>query len=139
MSIRINPIANEETTSAKIIFDHFIRKAKFVSKIDLLKGYYQIPLTDNAKLISAFITPEGLYQYTVLPFGLCNAAATFQRLMNKLISGISGTGVYIDDIICYSDNWEEHMVVLRKVFERLRQAQMTVNLVKSEIGLAQLT
>jgi len=115
-----------------------VGKSRFVTKIDLLKGYYQVPLTEQAKLISAFITPDGLYQYTVMPFGLTNAPATFQRLMNKIISGIKGTGVYIDDVVVHTDDWDEHVATLRMVFERIRQAQLTVNLVKSEIGHGRL-
>ncbi|XP_066959143.1 uncharacterized protein [Macrobrachium rosenbergii] len=113
-----------------------IGQAKFVSKIDLLKGYYQIPLDENAKLLSAFITPFGLYQYTVLPFGLMNAPATFQRVMDQLLGSIEGVGVYLDDIVIYSNTWEEHLKILRKVFKKLREAGLTINLQKSEFGKA---
>lgn len=63
-----------------------VGSAKFVSKFDLLKGYWQVPLSPHAQEISAFITPSGLYSYTVMPFGLRNAPATFQRL----IGGVGG-------------------------------------------------
>jgi len=59
-----------------------VRSAKFVSKFDLLKGYWQVPLSARAHEIAAFTTPTGLYSYTMMPFGLRNAPATFQRLMN---------------------------------------------------------
>lgn len=61
--------------------------AKFVSKFDLLKGYWQVPLSKRARDIAAFITPSGLYSYTVMPFGLRNAPANFQWLMNKVVVG----------------------------------------------------
>ena len=67
-----------------------IGNAKFVTKIDLLKGYYQVELSDNAKEISALITPFGLYEYTVMPFGMCNAPSTFQRIINQIIEGLEG-------------------------------------------------
>ena len=65
-----------------------IGQAKYVTKFDLLKGFWQIPLTDRAKEISAFVTPDGLYQYKVMPFGMKNSPATFQRLINMIISGL---------------------------------------------------
>ena len=65
-----------------------IGNAKFVSKLDLLKGYWQVPLTARAKEISTFATPDGLYQYKVMPFGMKNAPATFQRLINTVITGL---------------------------------------------------
>src|SRR4029434_996346 len=71
--------------------------ARFVSKFDLLKGYYQVKLTPRAQEVSAFITPSGLFSYRVMSFGLRNAPATFQRLMNRVISGLEGCGVYLDD------------------------------------------
>ena len=82
--------------------------AKFVSKFDLLKGYRQVPLSVRAQEIAAFITP-GLYSYTVMPFGLRNAPATFQRLMNRVVAGLEGCAVYLDDLIIYSDTWHSHL------------------------------
>ena len=62
-----------------------VGQANFITKIDLLKGYYQIPLSENAKQLTAFVTHDGLFQFSVLPFGLCNAPSTFQRLMNLFL------------------------------------------------------
>ncbi len=80
-----------------------VGSAQFVSKIDLLKGYRQVPLSQRAREISAFITPFGLFSYTVMSFGLRNAPATFQRLMTMVVSGLEGCTVYLDDIVVYSD------------------------------------
>ena len=82
--------------------------AKFVSKFDLLKGYWQVPLTPRAREISAFITPSGLFSYTVMGFGLRNAPATFQRLMNMVVNRLEGCAVYLDDVVIYSNTWEDH-------------------------------
>ncbi|XP_006813838.1 uncharacterized protein LOC100371911 [Saccoglossus kowalevskii] len=65
-----------------------VGKAKYISKVDLLKGYWQVPLTNKAKEISAFVTPDGLFHCKVLPFGMKNAPATFQRLMDRVIQGV---------------------------------------------------
>ena len=111
-----------------------IGKAKYVSKFYLLKGYWQIPLTPRAKEISAFATPRGFYQYTVMPFGMKNAPATFQRLVNSLISDLDGCEAYIDDIVVYSEEWDVHVQRIRALFDRLAAAKMTVNLTKSEFG-----
>lgn len=82
-----------------------VGKAKYVTKFDLLKGFWQVPLTDHAKEISAFATPEGLYQYKVMPFGMKNSPATFQRLINKVIADFEDCEAYIDDVIIYSETW----------------------------------
>ena len=65
----------------------------------MLKGYWQVPLTQRAHEISMFVTPSGLYQYKVMPFGMKNAPATFQRMVNKLVRDIDGCEGYIDDVI----------------------------------------
>ena len=70
-----------------------------MSKFDLLKGFEQIPLTVKAKEISALVTSDGLFQSKVMPFGMKNSPATFQRLVNKVISGLDGVGAYGDDAI----------------------------------------
>jgi len=109
-----------------------IGNSKFVSKFDLLKGYWQVPLTDRAKEISAFCTPDALFQYRVMPFGMKNAPATFQRMVNQLVADIEGCEAYVDDLIVYSQSWEQHIGQLRHLFAKLSEAKLTVNLVKSE-------
>lgn len=69
-----------------------------------------------------------------MPFGLSNAPATFQRLMNKVVGGLEGCAVYLDDIVIYSDEWEEHLERVRALFDRLLWAQLTVNLAKCEFA-----
>lgn len=108
--------------------------ASFVSKLDLLKGYWQVPLTPRAQEITLFITPSGLYSYSVMSFGLRNAPATFQRLMNKVVFGLEGCAVYLDDVIVFSDTWEQHLVHLRALLTRLAEACLTVNLAKCEFA-----
>ena len=113
--------------------------AKFVTKLDLLKGYWQVPLTERASNISAFVTPDGLYQYTVMPFGLRNAPATFQRLMRTVLSGVKDCEVYLDDVVVFSDTWADHIHTLREVFEKLLGANLTVNVAKCEFARATVT
>ena len=83
-----------------------VGSSQYVSKFDLLKGYWQVPLTPRAREISAFVTPAGFYQYRVMPFGMKNAPATFQRMIHQVIDGLEGCEGYIDDIIVFSDTWE---------------------------------
>ena len=116
-----------------------IGKAKYVTKFDLLKGFWQIPLTDNAKEVSAFVTPDGLFRYKVMPFGMKNSPATIQRLINSLIAGMDGIGAYIDDVIIYSDFWENHIGTIKEFFGRLTEYSLTINLVKSEFCHGTLT
>ena len=113
-----------------------IGSSKYVTKFDLLKGFWQVPLTDRAKEISAFATPDGLFQYKVMPFGMKNAPATFQRMINKVIAGLEGCQGYIDDVIVYGDTWEQHLTRVRSFLTRLKVAKLTVNLVKSDFGCA---
>ena len=115
-----------------------IGQATYVTKLDMLKGYYQIKLSEKARKISAFVTPDGLFEYVVMPFGMKCAPATFQRLINSIISGMDGVQAYLDDSVIYSASWEKHLAKLRKLLERLRSAQLTVNLVKSDFAKAQL-
>ena len=113
-----------------------IGNAKFVSTFDMLKGYWQVPLTQRAREISAFVTPSGLYQYKVMPFGMKNAPATFQRMVNKLVRDIDGCEGYIDDVVIFSDNWSDHIRQIERFFQIMREAKLTINLMKSEFGKA---
>lgn len=116
-----------------------VGSARYISKLDLLKGYWQVPLSKRAREISPFITPSGLFTYTVMSFGLRYAPAIFQRLMNLVVSGLEGCTVYLDDVVIFSDTWEEHVVRIRNLFDRLREARLTVNLAKCEFAKATAT
>lgn len=116
-----------------------VGQAQFVTKIDLQKGYYQVALTEASKDISAFVTPDGLFQYTCMPFGLSNAPATFQRVMNFVIRQLEGTFVYLDDLLVVSNSWEVHLTRLSSLLQRLEEAGFTINLPKSNFGQATVT
>ena len=81
-----------------------------MSKYDLLKGYWQVPLTERSKQITAFVTPGGLYQWKVLTFGLKNAPSAFTRLMNKVLQGLEDCIIFIDDVAIASPNWDDQDV-----------------------------
>lgn len=75
-------------------------KAKFISTLDLTRGYWQVPLEKTARHKTAFSTPFGLYRFNVMPFGLQGAPATFQRLMDRVVQGLQDfTDAYLDDVI----------------------------------------
>ncbi len=76
--------------------------ARYISKLDLLKGYWQVPLTPRASDISAFVTPDNFLQYSVMAFGMRNAPATFQRLLNIVLAGVPQCNAYLDDLVVYS-------------------------------------
>ena len=92
--------------------------------LDLLSGYWQVEVEEADREKTAFCTPEGLYQFRVMPFGLCNAPASFQRLMDLVLSGLQWSQclVYLDDIIVLGRSFEEHIQNLNVVFQRLQEA-----------------
>ena len=103
-----------------------ISPAKYITTLDLAKGYWQIPLSPESKEKTAFVTPFGLYEFEVMPFGLHNAPATFQRMMDHVLQGCeSFAGAYLDDVI-FSLSWEEHLKHLAEVLSRLHEAGLTV-------------
>ena len=99
---------------------------KYISKLDLTKGYWQIPLTKNAKQYTAFQTPLRLLQFKVLPFSLVTAQASCSKLMRKLLKGMSNIDNFVDDIIIFTSTWEHHMQVFEELLKRLRDANLTV-------------
>ena len=137
---KLNAITKTDSYPLPRIDDRIDRVgySRYVSKLDLSKGYWQVPLTEKAKQVSAFVAPNGLYQYRVMPFDMKNATATFQRLINFLTSDLEGCEGYINDIVVYSDTWKQHVQRLRALPERLAQAQLTVNLLKNDFGHAQV-
>ena len=111
-----------------------IGAAKVISTLDLAKGYWQIPMSPSSREKTAFATPFGLFEFDVMPFGLHNAPATFQRLMNHILLDCqSFARAYIDDIVIFSQSWEEHVRHLSEVFKRLA-ANLRVKLEKCPFG-----
>ncbi|KAI2646195.1 Transposon Ty3-I Gag-Pol polyprotein [Labeo rohita] len=113
--------------------------AKYITKLDLLKGYWQVPLTERASEISAFVTPDSFLQYTRMAFGLRNAPATFQRLMSLVLGDVPNCNIYLDDVVIFSSTWDEHLLSLYEVFRRLSAASLTLNLKKCEFAKASVT
>ena len=100
-------------------------KSKFFLKIDLSKGYWQIPLVEEDIFKTAFVTLDGTYEFLQMPFGMKNSGATFVRGMREVLSGMSGVESYIDDLIVFSSNWETHLRTLEELFKRLSKANLT--------------
>ena len=79
--------------------------AKYVTKLDMIKDYWQGPLTLHASKNSAFVTPDHFLQYTVMTFRMCNARATFQRLINTLLTGLTNYNAYLDNLIIHISSY----------------------------------
>ena len=107
--------------------------------LDLKDGFYQIPLHPKDKPKTAMQTPFGLYVYNRMPFGLRNAPPTFQRFMNEVLKKLDNVIVYIDDIIIFSNSYEEHITHLHQVFERLEYHELIVNFKKSHFFKTEVT
>ncbi len=109
-----------------------MRGKKYFSIIDLKSGYYQIPLSQRARELCTMITQLGTFQFHVIPFGLKNAPAYFQKMMNEILEGSIGSHVfvYIDDIVIFSNTFEDHMQDLRKVLEKLKANNLKANINK---------
>ena len=100
---------------------------RWFSTLDLKSGYWQVPIQERDKEITAFRASGGqLFEFNQVPFGLCNAPATFYRLMDHVPAGLHGEIClfYLDDIIVFVVTWEEQLERLCQVFERLRHAKM---------------
>jgi hypothetical protein len=106
--------------------------AKYFSTLDLMSGYWQVLMDPMDREKTAFITRYGIYEFNVMPFGLCNVSATFQRLMNYIYKGIAYKYVivYLDDTNIFSKTFNNHLKHLREVFTRIRKAGLKLNLEK---------
>ena len=121
------------------LLDHLHGSDTF-SVLDLLSGYHQIRIHSDDVPKTAFRTSEGLFEWTVMSFGLTNAPATFQRLMNEVFREYLGKFVliYLDDIMIHSDGPEEHMRHLKLVLQKLREHRLYAKLSKCFFGLKEI-
>ncbi|KAL0406000.1 UNVERIFIED_CONTAM: Transposon Tf2-12 polyprotein [Sesamum latifolium] len=105
--------------------------------MDGSSGYNQIRMAPADKELTAFRTPKGIYCYKVMPFGLKNAGATYQRAIQRIFDDMLHKNVecYVDDSVVKSKKREDHLYDLRKVFERLRRYQLKMNPSKCAFGV----
>lgn len=114
---------------------------KYLSAIDLKDAFWQVPLEETSKEKTAFTVPgRGLFQFTVMPFGLHNAPQTQCRLMDKVL-GVDlqpYVFVYLDDILIATDSFEKHIEILKEVASRLKMANLSVNIDKSKFCVSEI-
>ena len=103
--------------------------AQWFSTLDLRSGYWQVEVDPRDREKTAFSTPRGLFQFRVMPFGLCNAPSTFQRLMELVLAGLSWEVclAYLDDVVVFGRTWEEHLQRLKMVLMRLKEAHLKLH------------
>ena len=112
--------------------------AQWFTTLDLASGYWQVEMNSDDVEKTAFVTPFGLYEFLVMPFGLSYVPATFQRLMNRVLQEFLGdfVAVYLDDVIIFTKGtFEQHMDHLRQVFEALRMTNLKIKLKKCHFCL----
>jgi hypothetical protein len=113
----------------------------FFSTIDLKSGFFQVPLTEDSKAKTAFITHKGLHQFNCLPFGVRNAPAHFSRVLDYVLGGMKYTKCvsFIDDLNVFASDWDTHLSNLRELFERLQKFNLQMNPVKCFFGYMSCT
>ena len=133
---KLNHITKKDSYPLPRIDDTFdmLHGKKFFTTLDLASGYWQIELEESAKEKTAFIVENNLYEFNRMSFGLCNAPATFQRLMNYVLRDVLGKSalVYLDDVIIFSESYEQHLMDIRKVFSLLQRANLKLKLKKCQ-------
>ena len=114
--------------------------ARYFSKLDLRSGYHQILVNPTDRYKTAFRTHQGLYEWLVMPFGLCNAPATFQSLMNKVFQHQlrKSVLVFFDDILVFSPTWQTHLSHLEEVLQLLLQHRLYAKLSKCQFDLQEI-
>lgn len=113
----------------------YLGNSKYFSTLDMYSGFWQVPISEDSKQYTAFQTQgHGLWEFNYMSFGLCNAPATFQALADRVFRDMKWKEIliYMDDIIIFSKTIEEHLSKLRKVFQRLRNAGLTLKPSKCE-------
>ena len=117
-----------------------LHQAKYFTSLDAASGYWQIPVAEEDQPKTAFTCTEGLFEFSVMPFGLCNAPATYQRAMQQVLSPMlwKYALVYIDDVLVYSSTFEEHVRHVRAVLQVIRKAGFLLKAKKLQVGFTEI-
>lgn len=108
---------------------------RYFSVFDLPKAYWQVEIEESSRKYLAFITPDGLFEWTRMPFGAAGAPATQQRMMDKLLAGLKWVCAlaYLDDVVIYSDTFEQHLAHLETFFMRCEKGVLQLQPIKSKL------
>jgi len=109
------------------------------SKLDANSGFWQIPLVDESKLLTTFITPYGRFCFNKLPFGISSVPEIFQRRMNEVLHGLPGVLCHVDDVLVYGKDATEHETRLHATLKRIKEAGITLNENKCQFYKSQIT
>lgn len=141
---KLNAVTKQHTFPLPRLEDVFdtigISKANIFSTLDLASGFWQIPMDPETAHKSAFVTPTGIYQWKRMPFGLVNAPASFQALMTQVLKGLNWKTclVYVDDILVFSNSFQQHIQHLHDIFTRLESAGLTLKPNKCSFALKEV-
>lgn len=118
-----------------------LAKAKYLSKFDLTKGYWQIPVRPQDRDKTAFTTPQGQFRWVTMPFGLKTAGAIFSRMMRKLLAPLNRDDVhnFVDDVIAGTETWQQHLCATRAFLQRLDEANLVVRPNKCYLGFDEIS
>ena len=139
---RVNSVTNKDAYPLPRVYDtDTLAGSQVFTTLDLISGYWQVEVKPEDREKTAFCTSEGLFEFKVMPFGLCNAPATFQRLMDAVLIGLQWSRclVYLDDVVVPSKSFEDHLQNLKYVLDRFRSAGLKLNLSKCKFGRREVT
>lgn len=109
--------------------------------MDMRSAYHQVEVEESDKRKTAFSTPMGLFEFERMPFGLCNAPATYQRLMHHVFTDelFESILVYLDDLLCYAKTMDEHLKRLEVIFQKLQEFGLKLELKKCRFFQREVT
>ena len=115
-----------------------LRVAKLFTKLDVASAYWCVPVHISDIEKTAFYTPRGQYEMLVMPFGLCNSQATYQRLMDQTLAGLERVESFVDDCLIYSESFEEHLQDIESVFKGLGKRRSSFDSKNTNLGSQRL-
>ena len=136
---RLNSISNMDAYPMPRVDDLIDRlgDAKFITTLDLSRGYWQVPVCEEDQDKTAFVTSYGLFQFRVMPFGLQGAPATFQCMMDVLLSDVGQfAAAYLDNVSIYSQTWADHVRQVGEILRHLGEAGLTVKPKKCQFAMS---
>lgn len=138
---RLNVVTKKDAYPLPLIEETLIklREATIFTTMDLKNGYWQVPMKASDLQKTAFVTPGGLYEFLVMPFGLCSATGIFQRMMDFVLVGLKWATclLYLEDII-HAKSQDQHLERLEQVLKALQQANLKIKLSKCHFAEAEI-